>query len=237
MPSPSPLPHALTASHSEWRPLAEVQRWAKNPRLNAEAIPKVAASIRRFGFVAPAVVWSEANRLVAGHTRIAALESILAADPSFVPLGAPEGTPPGFCPVVFHPFASEEEANAYAVADNRLNELARWDVPVLHDLLASFGDSSLVTLTGFDPSVLTIPSIGATAELAPAATGEDADTIALGGMGAGIAGREHSLRFGALRLVMSESEGAELLASVESFKKVNGTYDGFVGYLLARLRS
>lgn len=235
--TPETLPEFTADTHARWLPIAEVRKWDKNPRINAEAIPKVADSIRRFGVVAPAVVWEEAGRLVAGHTRIAALESILAADPTFVPKGASPGVRPGMIPVRFHPFASEAEADAYAIADNRLNEIARWDVPVLHDLLASFGDSSLVALTGFDPSVLTIPSIGATAELAPAATGEDADTIALGGMGAGIAGREHSLRFGALRLVMSENESAELLASVESFKKVNGTYDGFVGYLLARLRS
>lgn len=135
-------------SNARWVPLSEVHRWAKNPRINKDAIPKVAQSIQRFGFVSPVIVWPAESRVVAGHTRTAALESLLAADPGFIPPGAPPGVLPGMVPVRFHAFASEAEATAYAIADNRLNELAQWDTALLPELLGSL-DATLAGLTGF----------------------------------------------------------------------------------------
>jgi hypothetical protein len=88
------------------------------------------------------------NRLVAGHTRIAALESILAKEPAFVPRDAP-GV--GLVPVRFHEFTDESEAAAYALADNRLSELADWDEVKLGAILAELQqlDESLLAETGF----------------------------------------------------------------------------------------
>ncbi len=148
--APPPVP---TPVDFRWTPLAEVKAWDLNPRDNTDAVPKVAASIREFGFVAPIVVWTSRGQIVAGHTRLAALGSILAADPAFVPKGAPAGTPPGFAPVRFHEFDDDASAAAYAVADNRLNEVARWDATKLTAVLASLPAPKL-TVTGFDASML-----------------------------------------------------------------------------------
>jgi DNA modification methylase len=116
----------------DWLPLAAVKPWAKNPRKNKVAIAPVAGSIRRFGFVAPVVIWLEGDRMVAGHTRLLALESLLKADPRFTPPGAPG---PGLVPVRFQRFGSDAEATAYALADNRLGELAAWDEDALPEIL------------------------------------------------------------------------------------------------------
>ena len=96
-----------------WLPLAALIPWAKNPRKNDAAVPKVGESIKRFGFVAPIVIWEGANRMVAGHTRYKAMQVIMEKDPGFVAKGAPG---PGLVRVVFHEFSSEDEADAYALA-------------------------------------------------------------------------------------------------------------------------
>lgn len=144
-------PSLLNAKPGEtrWVPARDILRWAGNPRNIEPAVHRVAASIRRFGFVAPTIVWLSRGQLVAGHTRLAALETCLASDPTFIPEGAPEGVRPGMAPVHFHEFPSDEAAAAYAIADNRLNELARWDAPVLSELLASL-PKTYADVTGFE---------------------------------------------------------------------------------------
>lgn len=151
----------MTPGTTEWVHLDELESWDKNPRNIEPAVRPVAASIRRFGFVAPVVVWASKARLVAGHTRTAAMRHILAGEPTFVPRGAPEGTLPGFVPVHFHEFGSEDEATAYGIADNRLNELAEWDRGVLDELLKGLS-APLVDLAGF-----TLPELP-TLDLPPA---------------------------------------------------------------------
>jgi site-specific DNA-methyltransferase (adenine-specific) len=138
----TPLPAAY------WAPLSMLRKWAKNPRKNNEAVPCVARSIRKYGFVAPVVVWQSRNRLVAGHTRIIALESILQREPAFVPRDAPG---PGLVPVRFHEFTDEAEANAYAIADNKLAEAANWDEQLLGTVLEEIRtfDQRLLADTGF----------------------------------------------------------------------------------------
>ena len=139
----APLPAAY------WSPIGTLQKWRKNPRKNERAVPQVARSIRKYGFVAPVVVWASRNRIVAGHTRLLAMESILAAEPGFVPRDAP-GV--GLVPVRFHEFIDEAEANAYALADNKLNETAEWDSTLLAEVMRDIGaaDEKLLAETGFN---------------------------------------------------------------------------------------
>lgn len=139
---------AKPAADFSWLPVDAVEPWAKNPRKNDPAVPEVAKSILRFGFVSPIVVWTSRSRIVAGHTRVKALRLLLTSGPNlvenqsqkrgpgFVPKGAPG---PGLVPVRFQEFADEAEANAYAVADNRLGELAEWDDALLADVLRDLG--------------------------------------------------------------------------------------------------
>jgi hypothetical protein len=142
-----PVPPAAWVNHKA------LKLWDDNPRDNEAAVPKVMASIERFGFVAPVVIWTSRDMMVAGNTRFKAFTRLSEADPTFTPPGAPG---PGLVPVRYHEFANEDEARAYAIADNRLGYEADWDYEKLAPMLSSFQgvDTSLLAMTGFDPGEL-----------------------------------------------------------------------------------
>lgn len=112
---------------------ASLKPWPKNPRKNdGEPVAKVADSIRRFGFAAPIVARLETREIIAGHTRWKAAQQLKLTE----------------IPVRFLDL-SEREAHLLALADNRLGELAEWDTPELHRLLASY-DIGDQLLAGFE---------------------------------------------------------------------------------------
>lgn len=83
----------------------------RNARTHSKRqIGKIADSIRAFGFLNPVLVDSE-YRTVADHGRVAAA----------LQLGIDR------VPVLVISHLSEAELRAYAIADNRLAELAGWD--------------------------------------------------------------------------------------------------------------
>jgi len=103
---------------------------------SAKQLKKIAKSIRTFGFVTPILIDRE-DRIVAGHGRVAAARR----------LGLTEV--PTLCITHLGP----EELRAYAIADNRLAEMAGWDNSILalefSDLIAIGGDLDL-SVTGFE---------------------------------------------------------------------------------------
>lgn len=115
--------------------------WAKNPRKNdadqgSKAVEKVKVSIQTFGFGAPLVCRAANRMVIAGHTRLkAALE-----------LGLPE------VPVRWLDL-DEKQAEALALADNRIGEEASWDDKALHEILEELG-KEMAAVTGFDPDDL-----------------------------------------------------------------------------------
>ena len=105
-----------------------------NPRRNEDAVEKVAASIKEFGFKQPIVVDKD-SVIIAGHTRL------LAA----LRLGMKE------VPVLVAADLTPAQVKAYRLADNRVHEEATWD----EELLAlELGDLSKLGFnleaTGFD---------------------------------------------------------------------------------------
>lgn len=105
-------------------------------------------SIRRFGFTLPIVVDEGTGRLVAGHGRSEALTKMKDnGDP------APRNVEVGrggewMVPVIRgNRFASESEAEAYLVADNRLVEIGGWDYKSLIDILGDLDPSQLEILS------------------------------------------------------------------------------------------
>ncbi len=135
--STSALVRGIQDKDSVWLSLDELHRWEENPRANDANAPNVAQAIERWGFVNPIVVWRAADRMVAGDTRLKAMRLLLAKDPQFTAKGAPG---PGLVRVVFHDFVDEHEANLYALADNRLNELSDWNKAQLEEVLAKYDD-------------------------------------------------------------------------------------------------
>jgi DNA modification methylase len=112
----------------------KIYPYKRNPRRNEQAVEKVAASIKEFGFKVPIVVDKE-SVIITGHTRL------LAA----LRLGLKE------VPVLVAGDLSPAQVKAYRLADNRVHEEADWD----EELLAlELGDLSKLGFnleaTGFD---------------------------------------------------------------------------------------
>ena len=87
----------------------QIKPYDKNPRDNSESIPRVAESIRKFGFLQPIVVDTD-GVILAGHTRYAAAKS----------LGMTE------VPVWYAKDLTPAQARAYRLADNKVSEGSKW---------------------------------------------------------------------------------------------------------------
>lgn len=103
---------------AEWVSLDALKPWAKNPRENAKAIAKVAASIKRFGFGAPIVARKADGEIIAGHTRYEAAKKLKL---DRVPVRYLDLDP--------------ADAHLLALADNKLGEVSEWDSAKLLDML------------------------------------------------------------------------------------------------------
>lgn len=113
--------HAPEEAAAVWVDIGQLTPWAKNPRKNESAIPKVVESIKRFGFAAP-IIARKNGEVIAGHTRLLAAEAL---GMDRVPVRYMDLDP--------------AEAHLLALADNRLNEFAEWDKPVLQEIMSGYG--------------------------------------------------------------------------------------------------
>lgn len=98
----------------EMLPLDKILPYARNPRINAHAIDKVAASLKEFGFRQPIVVDSEMV-IIVGHVRYEASRRLELIK---VPVHIAEGL-------------TKEQVKAYRIADNRVGEESEWDNSLL----------------------------------------------------------------------------------------------------------
>jgi len=135
----------------EYVPLDQVQKWPRNPKNHD--LDTLEKSISRFGFVQPVIVDGESNRLVAGHGRLEALLRMRQAGgnpPKRVLVDKASGA--WLIPVLSGvKFASEADAEAYLIADNRIVELGGWDTNLLTDMLQELtSDSFKLEGVGFD---------------------------------------------------------------------------------------
>lgn len=117
----------------EYRKLDELIPYARNPRDNREAIDKVAASIQAFGFLVPIIIDKD-DVIVAGHTRLLAARKI----------GMKE------VPTIKAYDLSEDQVKAYRLVDNRVAEMAVWDMPQLADAISFIGDEIDMLQFGFE---------------------------------------------------------------------------------------
>ena len=95
-------------------PIGEVRPYERNPRLNDGAVQAVAESLKEFGWRQPIVVDADGT-IVAGHTRYKAAQA----------LGMQT------VPVTVASDLTPEQVQAYRLADNKVGELADWDVDLL----------------------------------------------------------------------------------------------------------
>lgn len=110
-------------------PLKNLKPYENNPRINDAAVPAVAKSISQFGFKQPIVV-DKNNVIVCGHTRYkAALQLGLKT-----------------VPCVIADDLTDEQIKAYRLADNKVSELASWDMDLLNVELEGISD---IDMEGF----------------------------------------------------------------------------------------
>lgn len=115
-------------------PIDSITQYARNPRRNQKAIPKVKASLKEYGFRQPIVVDRE-GVIVVGHTRWLAAKELGMTE---VPVHVAENL-------------TDAQIKGYRIADNRTAQEAEFDNELLaielNDLLESKFD---LELTGFD---------------------------------------------------------------------------------------
>ena len=126
-----------TPTRLELLPIDTLRLCPDNARTHdAAQIELLRASLREFGFVAPVLVDLDRN-VIAGHGRLAAarLERMTEV------------------PCVWVEHLTDAQRAAYALADNRLAELARWDRDLVSAQLIRLRDAGFeLGLTGFSAS-------------------------------------------------------------------------------------
>jgi DNA modification methylase len=118
-------------------PLAQLKPDPRNARIHSKKqIRQIARSIESFGFNVPILIDGE-NNVVAGHGRILAAKLLGLAE----------------APTVRLEHLSEAQRRAFAIADNRLTEIASWDDQLLGETLKELAIVDLdfaLEATGFE---------------------------------------------------------------------------------------
>ena len=112
-------------------PLEEVHPYENHPRKNDNAVDAVAASIRQYGFLVPLVISAD-HEIITGHTRYKAAGR----------LGLPT------VPCVIADELTDEQIKAFRLVDNKVGELAQWDVDLLPLELADIAQD--LSVFGFE---------------------------------------------------------------------------------------
>lgn len=116
-PVPSTTPN-IPGLLIEWVPVDSIKPYDRNARKNDDAVAAVARSIETFGWTQPIVVDVE-RVIIIGHTRWKAAK--LRGDTS-VPITIAK--------------LSKEKVKQLRIADNKLHEIAEWDIDLLRAELA-----------------------------------------------------------------------------------------------------
>jgi len=114
--------------------IAKVHPYPNNPRVNKDAVDKVAASLRAFGFRQPIVVDKD-YVIICGHTRLEAAKRLRMKE----------------VPVLVADDLSEEQVRAYRLADNKTAEFSEWDLDKLIEEITEIMDIDMEEF-GFDLS-------------------------------------------------------------------------------------
>lgn len=95
-------------------PIDSVVPYPNNPRDNEDAVTPTAESIKQFGWQQPIVV-DKNNVVIVGHTRLKAAKKLKLKT----------------VPILVADKLTDEQVNAYRLADNKTGELAEWNTDML----------------------------------------------------------------------------------------------------------
>jgi site-specific DNA-methyltransferase (adenine-specific) len=110
----------------------DLKPYENNPRINDDAIDKVAESIKEFGWKVPVVI-DQNNIIVAGHTRLKAAQK----------LGLDK------VPCIIADDLTPEQVKAFRLADNKTAEFAAWDFEKLAEELGEITEIDMAQF-GFE---------------------------------------------------------------------------------------
>lgn len=115
--------------------IAKIKPYKNNAKIHGKnQLKKLQESISEFGFLTPCLIDQDFN-LIAGHGRVEAAKA----------LGMKE------VPCVYIENLNETQRRAYILADNKLSELAEWDLEILNQELAELSEAGMdITLVGFE---------------------------------------------------------------------------------------
>jgi DNA modification methylase len=132
------MPNALEL-HIEYRAPSELKPNPENPRLHSRRqIDQICRSISEFGFLVPVLI-DDYGTLIAGHARALAARKIGLAN----------------VPTLRMSHLSDEQKIAFAIAENKLTENAKWDERLLAQQLKILAESDIsfdAGITGFEPA-------------------------------------------------------------------------------------
>lgn len=218
-------------SRIEFLPLSGLLEWPGNPK--GHRVDQLRKAIERFGMINPIIVDDASRRIVAGHGRLRALNDMKEEAPDKPPSGVRAEKEEWLVPVlVGHSFASEAEAEAYLVADNKLVEMGGWLPQDLAPMLDRINQQTLGGLLGTGFTVGDQDALRAV--IAPVVAPEERPVIAEGGRiskGSPIA----SLRFGKTILPMTPEDAAKLELKIAAYVRECGSLQGFAGRLIANV--
>jgi ParB-like chromosome segregation protein Spo0J len=119
-----------------WVRRDSLKPWKRNPRDNMAAVDEVVESIKEFGFGAPIVARKSDKEILAGHTRLLAAEvlGMELVPVRWMELDLPKG-------------------HLYALADNKLGEIAKWADEELANILSEYSLED-AKLAGFNEAEL-----------------------------------------------------------------------------------
>jgi DNA modification methylase len=127
------MPENNSALKIEYVAIGDLRPWEQNPRRNDESVDAIVKSIQAFGYTNPILVRRADKQVIAGHTRIKAMQQI---GETHIP--------------VIYLDLDETDAHVYAIFDNKSVELADWDLPKLADLFVDLDGLNVdLDLTGF----------------------------------------------------------------------------------------
>ena len=132
----------------EYIDINQLRPWEDNPRKNDEAVEDIVKSFEAFGYTNPILVRKQNNEIIAGHTRVKALQSIGESQ----------------VPVILLDM-DEADAHAYALYDNKSVENTEWDGLKLGEVFAQLDELNVdLDLTGFTAEEIEDFVIGPTDE-------------------------------------------------------------------------
>lgn len=102
--------------------IEDLKPYENNPRRNGKAVSAVFESIKSFGFRNPIVI-NQQGVILAGHTRLEALKQAGADEVECIELN----------------HLTEEQENAFRIADNRVADFSFWDRDLLQQEMVEIG--------------------------------------------------------------------------------------------------